>query len=57
VIEDAYRRTKYVDFWKIGEVESSVPVRKGVRSATQLLPKKHVKKQSRVSRLLEYMNK
>jgi len=64
VIEDAYRRAKYGDFWRIEEAEANITVRKGVRSANQLLHKKHVKKykviveeQSRVSRLLEDMRK
>ena len=64
VIEDAYRKVKYGDFWRIEETEEKITVRTGVRSATQLLHKKHVKKikviveeQSRVARLLEDMRK
>jgi hypothetical protein len=39
VIGDAYRRTKYGRFGRLRKKSSSITVRKGVRSATQLVLK------------------
>jgi hypothetical protein len=66
VIQDAYKRVKLGEYWRIKEDDSeSGTVRGGLSSfAKRLLHKKHVKKykvvieeQARVSRLLKYMRK